>query len=85
MRHVCKILLLTLANTDILFAFFLIKSQRTIHLFNVFSIFINFRCNGNYYGKQCEIDGEVVAVAVGASVAAVVIIMLTLTILCLWR
>jgi hypothetical protein len=42
------------------------------------------RCNGNYYGKQCEIDGEVVAVAVGASVAAVVIIMLTLTILCLW-
>merc|ERR1719266_3072148 len=42
------------------------------------------QCKGNYYGKQCEIDGEVVAVAVGASVAAVVIIMLTLTILCLW-
>ena len=43
------------------------------------------KCKGNYYGKQCEIDGEVVAVAVGASVAAVVIILLTLTILCLWR
>ena len=43
------------------------------------------KCKGNYYGRQCEIDGEVVAVAVGASVAAVVIIMLTLTILCLWR
>lgn len=43
------------------------------------------QCKGNYYGKQCEVDGEVVAVAVGASVAAVVIIILTLTILCLWR
>lgn len=42
-------------------------------------------CKGNYYGNQCEIDGEVVAVAVGASVAAVVIIILTLTCLCLWR
>ena len=85
MGRVCKILVLTLANTYILFVLFLFKSQRTIHPFNVFNIFINFRCNGNYYGKQCEIDGEVVAVAVGASVAAVVIIMLTLTILCLWR
>ena len=43
------------------------------------------QCKGNYYGKQCEIDGEVVAVAVGASVAAVVIILLTLTCLCVWR
>ncbi len=42
------------------------------------------RCKGNYYGRQCELDGEVVAVAIGASVAAVVIIVLTLTCLCLW-
>ena len=42
-------------------------------------------CKGNFYGKSCEIDGEVVAVAVGASVAAVVIIILTLICLCMWR
>ena len=42
-------------------------------------------CKGNFYGKRCEIDGEVMAVAVGASVAAVVIIILTLVCLCMWR
>lgn len=53
---------------------------------NKTTLFFNlaFRCKGNYYGRQCELDGEVVAVAIGASVAAVVIIILTLTCLCLW-
>ncbi|KAB7495076.1 hypothetical protein Anas_09061, partial [Armadillidium nasatum] len=41
-------------------------------------------CEDNYYGSRCEIDGEVIAVAVGASVAAVVIIILTLIFLCMW-
>lgn len=48
-------------------------------------IFNDFRCNGNYYGSQCDIDGEVLAVAIGASVSAVVIIGLTLACLCMWR
>ena len=42
-------------------------------------------CTGNFYGEQCQIDGEVMAVAVGASVAAVIIIILTLVCLCMWR
>ena len=42
-------------------------------------------CRGNFYGKRCELDGEVVAVAVGASVAAIVIILLTTFCLCIWR
>ena len=46
---------------------------------------ILFRCKGNFYGSHCEIDGEVMAVAVGASVAAVIIIILTLICLCMWR
>lgn len=41
-------------------------------------------CTGNYYGSQCQLDGEVLAVAVGASVAAAVIIILTLICLCMW-
>ncbi|XP_018010908.1 uncharacterized protein LOC108668242 isoform X3 [Hyalella azteca] len=41
-------------------------------------------CKGSYYGDRCEVDGEVVAVAVGASVAAVIIILLTLLFLCMW-
>ncbi|XP_066953247.1 uncharacterized protein [Macrobrachium rosenbergii] len=41
-------------------------------------------CIGSYYGTRCEIDGEVLGVAVGASVAAVVIIILTLIFLCMW-
>ena len=44
-----------------------------------------FRCKGNYYGNRCEIDGEVIVVAIGASVAAVFIIVLTLICLCMWR
>jgi hypothetical protein len=47
--------------------------------------FYYFRCEGNFYGRECEIDGEVVLVAIGASVAAVFIIVLTLVCLCLWR
>ena len=42
-------------------------------------------CTGNFYGDQCQIDGEVLAVAIGASVAAVIIILLTLICLCMWR
>lgn len=47
---------------------------------------INFyySCQGNYYGSQCEVDGEVVTVAVGASVAAIIIIGLTLVCLVMW-
>eukprot|EP00090_Calanus_glacialis_P024763 TRINITY_DN3845_c0_g1_i2.p1 TRINITY_DN3845_c0_g1~~TRINITY_DN3845_c0_g1_i2.p1 ORF type:complete len:1336 (-),score=262.38 TRINITY_DN3845_c0_g1_i2:474-4481(-) len=41
-------------------------------------------CTGNYYGDQCQVDGEVLAVAIGASVAAVIIIILTLICLCMW-
>jgi len=41
-------------------------------------------CTGNFYGDQCQIDGEVLAVAIGASVAAVIIIFLTLICLCMW-
>ena len=42
------------------------------------------RCQGSYRGQQCELDGEVLGVAVGASVAAVFIIILTLVLLCMW-
>ena len=42
-------------------------------------------CNGSYYGSTCEVDGEVLAVAVGASVAAIIIIILTLICLVMWR
>jgi len=42
------------------------------------------QCQGNYKGSQCELDGEVLGVAVGASVAAVFIIILTLVLLCMW-
>ncbi|XP_051175207.1 uncharacterized protein LOC127290466 isoform X2 [Leptopilina boulardi] len=41
-------------------------------------------CTGNYYGAQCEVDGEVLAVAIGASVAALIIIILTLVCLVMW-
>lgn len=41
-------------------------------------------CTGNYYGSQCEIDGEVLGVAIGASVAALIIIVLTLVCLVMW-
>lgn len=41
-------------------------------------------CEGNYYGSQCEIDGEVLGVAIGASVTAVIIIILTLICLVMW-
>ncbi|KAL1501177.1 hypothetical protein ABEB36_006557 [Hypothenemus hampei] len=41
-------------------------------------------CSGNYYGSQCELDGEVLGVAIGASVAAIIIIGLTLVCLVMW-
>lgn len=50
-----------------------------------FQFSYNFRCSGNYYGAQCELDGEVLGVAIGASVAAVIIIGLTLVCLLMWR
>lgn len=42
------------------------------------------RCSGSFYGAQCEIDGEVLSVAVGSSIAAISIIVLTLVCLCAW-
>ncbi|CAG9860551.1 unnamed protein product [Phyllotreta striolata] len=42
------------------------------------------KCAGNYYGAQCELDGEVLGVAIGASVAAIIIIGLTLVCLVMW-
>lgn len=41
-------------------------------------------CRGNYQGTQCEVDSQVLGVAIGASLAAVVIIILTLVFLCMW-
>ncbi|XP_022186280.1 uncharacterized protein LOC111045231 [Nilaparvata lugens] len=42
------------------------------------------KCLGNFYGAQCQIDGEVLGVAVGASLLAVIIIASTLACLCIW-
>ncbi|XP_060537109.1 uncharacterized protein LOC132708653 isoform X2 [Cylas formicarius] len=41
-------------------------------------------CSGNYYGTQCELDGEVLGVAIGASAVAIIIIGLTLVCLVMW-
>lgn len=41
-------------------------------------------CLGSYYGAQCEVDGEVLFVSIGASVVAVIIIVLTLVCLVMW-
>ncbi|XP_035224805.1 uncharacterized protein LOC118197406 [Stegodyphus dumicola] len=43
------------------------------------------KCQGNYIGSRCEIDGEVLGVALGASLAAIIIILLTLACLCIWN
>ncbi|KAG8179688.1 hypothetical protein JTE90_021284 [Oedothorax gibbosus] len=43
------------------------------------------KCQGNYIGSRCEIDGEVLGVALGASLAAIIIILLTLSCLCIWN
>ncbi|KAI5708239.1 hypothetical protein M8J77_018771 [Diaphorina citri] len=42
------------------------------------------KCSGSFYGAQCEIDGEVLGVAIGASVCALLIILVTLMCLCSW-
>nr|XP_037278645.1 LOW QUALITY PROTEIN: nascent polypeptide-associated complex subunit alpha, muscle-specific form-like [Rhipicephalus microplus] len=42
-------------------------------------------CRGKYIGSRCDIDGEVLGVALGASITAVIIIVLTLVCLCLWN
>lgn len=49
------------------------------------SWYLTKRCTGNYYGAQCEVDGEVMGVAIGASVGALIIIVLTLVCLVMWR
>lgn len=41
-------------------------------------------CTNSYYGSQCEIDGDILAVSVGASIIAVLIITLTLVCLVMW-
>lgn len=58
------------------------KNKKMIHFFNNA---LAERCSGNYYGTQCEVDGEVLGVAIGASVAALIIIVLTLVCLIMWR
>jgi len=54
-----------------------------LYLYNVLFVYLR-RCSGSFYGSQCEIDGEVLSVAVGSSVAAISIIVLTLVCLCAW-
>ncbi|CAD6239486.1 GSCOCG00008712001-RA-CDS [Cotesia congregata] len=41
-------------------------------------------CTGNYYGTQCEIDGEVLGVSIGATVGAIIVIILTIVGLFMW-
>ncbi|CAG0882510.1 unnamed protein product [Cyprideis torosa] len=41
-------------------------------------------CDSSYFGSRCEMDGEVLGVAVGASIVAIIIIILTLVFLCVW-
>lgn len=52
-------------------------------------LFINYfyysRCTGNYYGEKCGVDGEVLAVSIGACVSALIIIALTVICLVMWR
>lgn len=64
-------------------------SKLILHIFIInfciINFFVIFRCTGNYYGAQCEVDGEVLGVAIGASVAALIIIVLTLICLVMWR
>lgn len=43
------------------------------------------RCRGNFIGSKCDIDGEVVGVAVGGSLAAIVIIVITFICLYMWK
>ncbi|KAF7992926.1 hypothetical protein HCN44_005707 [Aphidius gifuensis] len=41
-------------------------------------------CTGNYYGEKCGVDGEVLAVSIGACVSALIIIALTVICLVMW-
>lgn len=41
-------------------------------------------CMNNFYGSQCEIDGDILAFSIGASIIAVLIITLTLVCLVMW-
>ncbi|XP_022247307.1 uncharacterized protein LOC111086895 [Limulus polyphemus] len=43
------------------------------------------KCRDNYMGTHCDIDREVLGVALGASITAAVIIILTLICLCVWN
>ncbi|XP_014208200.1 uncharacterized protein LOC106639211 [Copidosoma floridanum] len=41
-------------------------------------------CTGSFWGSQCEVDGEVLSVAIGASFLALVVIVFTLVCLIMW-
>lgn len=43
------------------------------------------RCKANYIGSQCDIDVEVLGVAIGGSIAALVIIVITFICLYMWK
>ena len=43
------------------------------------------RCKSNFIGSRCDIDGEVLGVAVGGSLAALVIIIITFLCLYMWK
>ncbi|RWS29382.1 hypothetical protein B4U80_10765 [Leptotrombidium deliense] len=43
------------------------------------------KCKGNFIGSKCDIDGEVLGVALGGSVAALIIIMITFICLQRWK
>ncbi|OTF79854.1 hypothetical protein BLA29_004401, partial [Euroglyphus maynei] len=43
------------------------------------------RCRANFIGSQCDIDAEVLGVAVGGSIAALVIIVITFICLYMWN
>lgn len=43
------------------------------------------KCKANFFGAQCDIDVEVLGVAVGGSIAALVIIVITFICLYMWK
>jgi len=43
------------------------------------------KCRGNFIGSKCDIDGEVLGVALGGSIAALIIIIITFLCLYMWK
>lgn len=43
------------------------------------------KCRANFFGPQCEYDIELLSVAIGGSIAALIIIAITITCLYLWK